>query len=80
MDVYVVDANVPLLCGRNTLTQWRAKQDFEQNLLEVTMNKKHGIQMKVTEGGHFAVELFKAGELKTDETVILLKEERDVTD
>ena len=60
IQTYLVDTEIPFLCGKRTLEDWRFQIDGRDKILEIT-SKTDGSRMKVrmidTKGGHYVVVL-----------------------
>ena len=59
---YLVDAQVPFLCGKRTLESWNFKIDGNKNILEIQSkteqeNGRKHIKMIETTGGHYGIVL-----------------------
>merc|ERR1711994_154525 len=52
--VKIVNANIPLLIGKDALKSWRASLDLDNSVLHV--DKRYQVQLNVDESGHFLVE------------------------
>ena len=57
VQTYIVDAEVPFLCGKQTLESWNFNIYGPQNMLEIHMkcDEEHGkknLKMEDTAGGH----------------------------
>ena len=77
MQTYLVDAEVPFLCGKQTLESWNFKIDGNEKILEIQMmkgqdNGKKLIKMIDTVGGHYEIILEMR---KTSSTSLLLLED-----
>ena len=61
VSTYVVDADVPFLCGKSELKdKWKSKIDTENNILEIkTDGKRKNFKMIGTRGNHVALEIEK---------------------
>ena len=58
--IYLVDVEVPFLCGKQTLESWNFKIDGNEIILEIKMktrqdNDKKLIRMIDTAGGHYGI-------------------------
>ena len=57
---YILDAEVPFLCSKQTLEDWRFQIDGRDKILEIS-SKTDGSRMKIkmidTQGGHYAAVL-----------------------
>ena len=57
---YLVDAEVPFLCGKQTLESWNFKIDGQEKILEIQMktgedNGRKYIKMEDTVEGHYCI-------------------------
>ena len=50
----VVNANIPLLIGKDVLKNWKAVLDFDKLVLHVY--ERYQVQLQVDESGHFLIE------------------------
>merc|ERR1712240_115741 len=75
---YLIDADVPFLCGKRELKdRWKSKIDTENNVLETKIDgKRNDFRMIGTGGNHVALEIEK-GELK-EEQIFFTKENEDL--
>ena len=60
VQTYLVDAEVPFLCGKQTLKTWNFKIDGEEKILEIQLKSGHDcgrklIKMVDTTGGHYGI-------------------------
>ena len=60
MQTYLVDADVPFLCGKQTLETWNFKIDGQEKILEIQLksgqdNGRKLIKMVDTTGGHYGI-------------------------
>ena len=60
VQTYLVDAEVPFLCGKHTQESWNFKIDGEEKILEIQMktgqdNGKKLVRMIDTAGGHYGI-------------------------
>ena len=62
----VVNANIPLLIGKDVLQDWKAVLDFDKSVLHV--HKRYQVQLQVDELGHFFIELTDDLQLINDNT------------
>ena len=53
----VVNANIPLLLGRNHLNKWGAKLDFQKKILHLHPDVE--VNLEVNKKGHFVLDLVK---------------------
>ena len=51
----IVDADIPMLIGANSLRKAKAKLNFEDNMADIAGSL---VPMKMTKSGHFCIELF----------------------
>ena len=67
---YLVDADVPFLCGKRELKdRWKSKIDTENNVLETKIDgKRKDFRMVGTGGNHVALEIEKR-DLKEEQTL-----------
>merc|ERR1712120_95039 len=74
---YLVDADVPFLCGKRELKdRWKSKIDTENNVLETMIDgKRKDFRIVGTGGNHVALEL-EQGDLKEEE-ILLTNEGED---
>ena len=75
IQTYLVDAEVPFLCGKQTLENWNFRIDSRDKILEIE-SKTDGSQMKIKmidmSGGHYAVVLMKRK--KQNSSILLLED------
>ena len=62
IQTYLVDAEVPFLCGKQTLESWNFKIDGREKILEIQLKSDQDcsrklIRMVDTTGGHYGVVL-----------------------
>ena len=77
--VYVVEAEVPFLCGKATLESWNAKLDTGKAVLETMIEgERKCFRMVTTEGKHFGIEI--NCEKENGEEVLYAKEEKEPLD
>ena len=62
VQTYLVDAEVPFLCGKQTLETWNFKIDGQEKILEIQMktgqdNGRKLLKMEETTGGHYGIVL-----------------------
>ena len=58
---YLVEANVPFLCGKRTLEKWNSKVDTKNKVLETDMDgEKKNFRMINTGGNHVGIEIENA--------------------
>ena len=62
VQTYLVDAEVPFLCGKQTLETWNFKIDGQEKILEIQMkieqdNGRKLLKMEETAGGHYGIVL-----------------------
>ena len=62
VQTYLVDAEVPFLCGKQTLESWNFKIDGEEKILEIHLKTgqdcgKKLVKMIDTTGGHYGIVL-----------------------
>ena len=77
-ETYVIEANdIPLLFGKNTAMEWKADV-LHDHVMVTNLHKSRKFQLHETEGGHWALQLYKCGPWTTDETVFFMKKEKDV--
>ena len=75
----VIDSEkVNFLCGKETITDWKTKVDFEDSKMEFKYQEKNE-NLADSEGGHHLVMLELVCTWKNDEAVFLVKNEEDVT-
>ena len=73
VNAFVVEAeNVPLLCGQDTLKEWKALMDLGRDTITIHLGKPIEFDCNTTEGGHKVVKLYKSGEWTTEETVYFM--------
>ena len=78
IQTYLVDAEIPFLCGKQTLEGWNFKIDGRDKILEIeskTDGSRIRIKMIDTEGGHYAVIL--ETRRKKDSSVLFLEDKKD---
>ena len=75
----VIDSEeVNFLYGKETITDWKTKVDFEDSKMEFKYQEKN-VDLADSEGGHHLVKLELVSTWKDDEAVFLVKNEKDVT-
>ena len=81
-DVAVVKRNIPLLIGKNTLKQWKAKLDHEEDKLVVKLKRNEFDEEKIleikttnTKSGHTGLRLSKVEDSSMEKRLMLLKRE-----
>ena len=84
VDVYEVPAPVPLLCGKDSMEEWKVVIDLEEKVMKIkSQNDKEGEKLKLkmdqTRGGHFALKVSIHKEWSTAETVLFMEKLDDVT-
>ena len=52
--VKIIQANIPLLIGKDVWKDWRALLDFNNSVLHV--HKRYQVQLKVDDSGHYLIE------------------------
>ena len=62
VQTYLVDAEVPFLCGKQTLETWNFKIDGQEKILEIQLktgqdNGRKLLKMEETTGGHYGIVL-----------------------
>ena len=62
IQTYLVDAEVPFLCGKQTLKSWSFKIDSREKILEIQLKSDQDcsrklIKMVDTTGGHYGIVL-----------------------
>ena len=58
LHAYIVDAEIPFLCGKRTLECWNAKFDTQSKILETELEgKKRNFKMMTTESNHYGMEI-----------------------
>ena len=62
VQTYLVDAEVPFLCGKQTLETWNFKIDEHKKILEIQLksgqdNGRKLTMMEETTGGHYGIVL-----------------------
>ena len=77
VEAYVIQADVPLLLGLNTMKKWRTMVDLESEQLifrslDITVNLRRNNR------GHLTVPLEKLEEWSTTDTVMYMKNENEV--
>ena len=78
---YLVDAEVPFLCGKQTLESWNFKIDGQEKILEIHMktgddNGRKYIKMEHIVGGHYSIILETKKE--TNNSLFLMDEDTGV--
>ena len=64
---YLVDADVPFLCGKRMLELWESKMDTKKKILETNLNrKKKEFRMIDTLGNHYGIVLETQGRQAAD--------------
>ena len=77
---YLVEAEVPFLCGRQTLEKWYFNINEKENILELKSKlDRSKIQMKMvdTHGGHYAIVL-KTRQVPDSKILFVEDESQDV--
>ena len=78
VETYVVDArNIPFLLGKHKLKEWSV-DIMHDNVMVLNLHKSKRFQLYDTDGGHQVLQLYKCGTWTTNETVFLIKKEKDV--
>ena len=58
LHAYIVDAEIPFLCGKRTLEGWNAKVDTQNEILETELEgRKRNFKMMTTESNHYGIEI-----------------------
>ena len=62
IQIYLIDTEVPFLCGKQTLESWKFKIDGGEKILEIEVktdqkNSKKFLKMIDTAGGHYSIVL-----------------------
>ena len=58
LHAYIVDAEIPFLCGKRTLEGWNAKVDTQNEILETELDgKRRDFRMITTESNHYGIEI-----------------------
>ncbi len=83
VEVYEVDAAVPMLCGKDAMENWKAVIDVDGKVLKVKTKmdmegERVKLKMEETSGGHFGLKIGAHEEWKTEETVLFMEKEEDV--
>ena len=60
VQTYLVDGEVPFLCGKQTLESWNFKIDSREIILEIHVNNQQDtdrkqLKMTDTKGGHYGI-------------------------
>ena len=81
VQTYLVDAEVPFLCGKQTLESWSFKIDGPENILEIQMktgqdNRKKLLKMEDTIGGHYGIVL--ETRKKKNSSLFLVEEDSEI--
>ena len=81
IQTYLYDAEVPFLCGKQTLESWKFKIDGVEKILEIEVktdqkNSKKFLKMIDTAGGHYAVGLETR---KRQNFIVLYLEDMDLS-
>ena len=80
MDVYVLDVdNIPLLCGEDTMKEWKVIIDMGQNTVQINVNKPLTFDCQTVSSGHKVLELHNSGQWSTNDTVYFMSQENDIT-
>ena len=75
VQTYMVDTEVPFLCGKRTLETWNFKIDGKTKILEIesrTNSTRKEIKMIDTQGGHYGIILEMRK--KKDSSVLFLED------
>ena len=76
IQTYLVDAEVPFLCGKQTLESWKIKIDGVEKILEIKINNnqessKKLLKMVDTAGGHYGIVLETKKKKKNTEVMLV---------
>ena len=76
MQIYLIDAEVPFLCGKQTLESWKFKIDGVEKILEIEVKtgQKHSkkfLKMVDTAGGHCGIILETQKKKRIDEVLLV---------
>ena len=66
---------VNLLCGKESIKDWKTKVDFEEDKLELK-GKDKNVKLIESEGGHLLARLELVGTWKNDEALYLVEKKR----
>jgi hypothetical protein len=79
IEVFVVDAeNAPLLCGKNTMKDWKVFLDLDKDVMHLDIDGRMTVGCVFSAGGHLLVPLHQNRNWNTDEMVYMMNEEGDV--
>ena len=81
VQTYLVDAEVPFLCGKQTLEAWSFKIDRKNKVLEIKMRADQDgatkfVKIVDTSGGHYRVIL--ETRKRTSSSILFLEDDSDV--
>ena len=76
IQTYLIDAEVPFLCGKQTLESWKFKIDGVEKILEIEVktdqkNSKKFLRMIDTAGGHYGIVLETQKKKMIDEALLV---------
>ena len=67
VQTYLVDTDVPFLCGKQTLELWESRMDTKKKILETNLNgKRKEFRMVDTLGNHYRIVLETQGRQAAD--------------
>ena len=67
VQTYLVDADIPFLCGKRTLELWESKMDTKRKILEINLNgKRKEFRMVNTLDNHYGIVLETQGRQAVD--------------
>ena len=62
VQAYLVDADIPFLCGKMMLELWQSKVDTKKRILETEIDsKRRDFKMMITTGSHYGIMLETKG-------------------
>ena len=75
IQTYLVDAEIPFLCGKQTLENWNSKIDGRDEILEI-QSRIDGSKMKSrmvdTSGGHYSIIL--ETKIRSDSSILFVED------
>ena len=73
-----VNANVPLLIGRDVLTKWNCRMDFKNKVLSV--DSKFKVNLDLNKKGHYVIDMMdaKVEAIKVVESFFTEKKEEEM--
>ena len=76
VQAYLVDADIPFLCGKRMMELWQSEIDTKKKILETEINgRQRYFKMVVTTGKHYEIILEIKGKMSLD--VLFLKDQEE---